>query len=348
MATENATPLPIAQTAGAGPDKFPQPAGETINGDSKPALQTTNGDTNGAHLNGNHPNGNQTNGEHAAGDQGAKHEHHGQEPSGIEPSGVKGKIAAGKDKLSKKEQKIKDMKDPAGGFDDTPIPSARDGYTVKFTFHRAEQLPVSDLAARSSDPYIHATLTSDLPTRHKEDPDMILRTPTVHKSTDPVWNTEWIVAGIPSSGFRLKCRLYDEDPSDHDDRLGNVTIHVNHVDDEWPGIQDQGFGIKKRMGSKRAYLLRGIVATFNHDVHMSGNLFVSAEVIGKSDEPYGRMYTLGKTRWFKHFSPMIGYMLGTKAPGSSAGETEGGEKKSEKYELVIPLLKSPFHELTKH
>jgi hypothetical protein len=235
------------------------------------------------------------------------------------------------EKGKKQILKEKMKNNPTGGFDDTPIPSARDGYTVRFTFHRAENLPVSDLNSRSSDPYIHATLTSPLPTRHKEDPDMILRTPTVHKNTNPEWNTEWIVAGVPSSGFRLKCRLYDEDQSDHDDRLGNVTIHVNHIDEEWPGIQDQSFEIKKRMGSKRAYMLRGIVATFNHNVHMGGHLFVSAEVIGKSDEPHGRMYTVGKTSWFKHYSPMIGRMLGTKAPESSDGEG-GGDIKTEKYE----------------
>jgi hypothetical protein len=158
---------------------------------------------------------------------------------------------------------------------------------------------------------------------------MILRTPTVHKSANPEWNTEWIVAGIPSSGFRLKCRLYDEDPSDHDDRLGNVTIHVNSVGKDWPGIREETFQIKKRMASKRAYLIQGCVAMLNRDEHMNGNLDVSAQVLGMSDKPFGRMYTVGKTSWFKHFSPMIGRLAGTKAQSSSEN---GKDSKTEKYE----------------
>jgi C2 domain len=231
-----------------------------------------------------------------------------------------GKLAEAKEKLTATQQKIRDKNNPPGGYDDTPIPSAPDGYTVRFTFHRAENLPVSDFAGRSSDPYIHATLTSDLAKRHKEDPEMILRTPTIHKNVNPVWNTPWIVAGVPSSGFRLKCRLYDEDPSDHDDRLGNVTIYVDQLDGNWPGIREAGYSIKKRMGSKRAYFVRGCAAMLSRKVHMSGTLYLSAEVLGESEKPHGRMYTLGVTSWYKHYSPMIGRLAGTKAPGTTRGD----------------------------
>ena len=240
-----------------------------------------------------------------------------------------GKLDGAKEKLTAKQQKLKDKKNPPGGYDSTPIPSAPDGYTIRFTFHRAENLPVADLNSRSSDPYIHATLTSSMPKRHMEDPDMVLRTPTIHKNVNPEFNTEWTVAGIPSSGFRLKCRLYDEDSSDHDDRLGNVTIYVNDIGQNWPGIREESFQIKKRMGSKRAYFLRGCIAMLNKDVHMNGKLYVSAELLGMSDKPFGRMYTVGKTSWVKHFSPMIGRLAGTKAP-STAGH--GEDKKTEKYE----------------
>jgi hypothetical protein len=240
------------------------------------------------------------------------------------------KVAEAKEKLTAKQEKIRDKSNPPGGYDDTPIPLARDGYTVQFTFHRAENLPISDLNSRSSDPYILATLSSPLPRRHKEDPDMILRTPTEHKNTNPQWNTKWIVAGVPSSGFRLKCRLYDEDASDHDDRLGNVTIIANHIDKNWPGIREENFPVKKRMGSKRAYMIRGCASMLSRNVHMDGHLFISAEVLGESDKPHGRMYTVGKTCWAKHYSPMIGRLAGTKAPGSSDGGRQG-EKLVEKY-----------------
>ena len=107
-------------------------------------------------------------------------------------------------------------KGPEGGFDDTPVPRAPPGYTVKFTFHRANNLPLADINTLSADPFIMAQLTTALPTRHKEDPPLGIRTPTVRQNTNPVWNCEWIVANVPSSGFRLKCRIYDEDPADHD------------------------------------------------------------------------------------------------------------------------------------
>ena len=247
-----------------------------------------------------------------------------------------GKLDGVKDKLTKKQEKIKDKKNPPGGYDATPIPSARDGYTVKITLHRAENLPVSDLNSRSSDPYVRATLTSALLKRHKEDPHMVTRTPTIHKNVNPVWNTEWIVAGVPSSGFRLKCRIYDEDPSDHDDRLGNVTIHVNNIGKNWPGIREENFPIKKRMASKRAYMVRGCASMLSRKVHMNGHLFVSAEVLGVSDKPFGRMYTVGKIYYFKHYSPMIGRLAGTKAPESEAKQKAkaGGKSGSEieKYE----------------
>ncbi|PQE03412.1 C2 domain-containing protein [Rutstroemia sp. NJR-2017a BBW] len=238
-------------------------------------------------------------------------------------------LKAAKDKLNAQQQKIHDKNNPPGGYDATPIPHAPNGFTVRITFHRAENLPVADLNSQSSDPFLTATLTSSLLKRHKEDPDLVLRTQTIHKNTDPVWNKSWTVAGIPSSGFRLKCRLYDEDAADHDDRLGNVTIYVDQVGPNWQGFREKSFDIGKRMGSKRAYGIRACTAMFNKDIHMDGRLIVSAEYLGPSDEPHGRMYTVGETCFFKHYSPMIGRLAGTKAPGSS----EGGKPPVEKYDF---------------
>lgn len=210
-------------------------------------------------------------------------------------------------------------KGPAGGFNTTAIPKTSLGYNVKFTFHRATNLPMADINTFSSDPYLVATLKTSLPKRHKEDPKISFRTRTMRRNCKPEWNAEWKVANVPADGFELKCRLYDEDPADHDDRLGNIHIHVDSIREGWEGIRDQPYKIKKRMGSKRAYLVRGCVSMFNRSVPMSGEVFISIEVLGRTEaESGGRMYTMGPCAWSQHFSPMIGRLTGTKDPKEDA------------------------------
>ena len=221
----------------------------------------------------------------------------------------------------KKNKKKKDLQ-PAGGFDETPIPSAPPGYTVKITFHRASSLPFADINSLSSDPYVLAQLNTKLPMRHKQDPHLRWRTPTVRRSVHPVWNCEWIVANVPASGFALKARIYDEDPGNHDDRLGNVHVHVDRISGNWEGIKEQAYKIKKRMGSKRAYLIRGCAAMISRSIKMSGDLVISVEVLGPTEtDNGGRLWTIGPCNWSQHFSPMIGRLAGTKEPGKG-GRTE--------------------------
>ncbi|KAI4136109.1 MAG: hypothetical protein LQ341_005808 [Variospora aurantia] len=213
---------------------------------------------------------------------------------------------------------------PPGGLDKTPIPDAPPGYTLRFIFHRANSLPMADLSSLSSDPYLSVQLHTDLPSRHKQDPHMRFRTPTIRKSTHPVWNCEWTVANVPSTGFKLKARIYDEDPADHDDRLGNVHVHVDSIPDNWLGIREQQYKIKKRMGSKRAYFIRGCAAMFNRNIEMSGNLVISVQMLGKTDvgNNGGRIWTIGPCAWSRHLSPMIGRLAGTKEPGQGKNGTK--------------------------
>lgn len=240
--------------------------------------------------------------------------------SGNLQSKVKAK-APGHDKDEK-------SKGPAGGFDKTPVPKIEPGYTVKFTFHRAFDLPMADINTLSSDPFILAQLYTAMPSRHKEDPPLRFRTPTISRNTKPEWNSEWIVANVPRSGFKLKARLYDEDPSNYDDRLGNVSVHVDGIGDEWSGIHEQSYTIKKRMGSKRAYLVRGCYSMFNKHIKMSGEVVVSAKILGRSDaNDAGRIYTVGPCKWIQHFSPLIGRLVGTKEPDTD----DGGKQKTSKY-----------------
>ncbi|KAL8789859.1 MAG: hypothetical protein Q9213_000927 [Squamulea squamosa] len=236
---------------------------------------------------------------------------------------------------------------PAGGFDDTPIPDAPPGYTVKITFHRAESLPMADINSFSSDPYVLAQLNVDLPSRHKQDPYMRFRTPTIRRSTDPVWNCEWIVANVPSTGFKLKARIYDEDPADHDDRLGNVHVHVDSLHDGWTGINEQYYKIKKRMGSKRAYFIRGCAAMLSHGLEMSGKLIVSVELLGKTEvgSNGGRVWTVGPCTWSRHLSPMIGRLTGTKEPGQgkNGAKTEQYNFQANQFQLSGPVPSPLYH-----
>ncbi|PFH63407.1 hypothetical protein XA68_10044 [Ophiocordyceps unilateralis] len=237
-------------------------------------------------------------------------------------------------------------KRPPGGIDTTPLPDAPPGFTLRFGFRCAANLAPGDLSTASSDPYLTATLKAAIPRRHKEEPELTHRTPTVRRTTEPEWNDEWIVANVPASGFTLKCRLYDEDSADKDDRLGNVTVKIPKLSASWPGLPPPGreFGAKKRMISKRAFVLKGITNLLQSGRHMTPRLTISIEVLGTSDPPHAQMYTVGPTTWVKHFSPMIGRLIGTKVnaddnddshqtpPSSSQGKKKQ-ERKSQKYDF---------------
>lgn len=250
------------------------------------------------------------------------------QPQEEEPHGIKGL----KHKLTDKKDELKDKAQPPGGFDATPFPDVPPGWTVRFLFHQAENLPAADLTTQAADPFIRATLSAPIPLRHKEDPPMVKRTRTIHTTTNPEWNEEWIVANVPSTGFKLKCRLYDEDYPDHDDRLGNVTVEVPHIEEGWSlGPEGKWFEVKKRMGSKRAYLAKAITSTLEKGVSMTGRLHLKIDVLGRSEGFGAQLYTVGPGFYFKHFSPMLGRLAGIKVNEDSS-EDEKDEDKLEKYE----------------
>ncbi|RMZ88248.1 hypothetical protein DV736_g4531, partial [Chaetothyriales sp. CBS 134916] len=242
--------------------------------------------------------------------------------------------------LAKRENSDgQNKKGPAGGFDATRVPSAPSGYTLRITFHRAENLPFADLSTLSSDPYVFAVLRTALAKRHREDPDLSLRTPTIHRNKNPVWNTQWIVANVPASGFSLKCKVYDEDPSDHDDQLGNVHIDVPAVSDDWAGFTEQTFPLRKRSASKRAYLFRALATLLCRHVSMSGYLVVSVENLGRTPgDDGGRAYTLGPLFWSRHYSPLIGRLTGTKG---SESDKDGTSVEKYNFQAVQMQLTGP-------
>lgn len=240
------------------------------------------------------------------------------------------------------QEQEQNAEQPAGGYDDTPIPYAPPGYTLKFTFHRATNLPMADINSLSSDPYVLAQINTSLPMRHKEDPLMQMRTPTVRRCTNPEWNFEWIVANVPASGFKLKARIYDEDPADHDDRLGNAHVQVDHLDENWPGIQNQPYKVLKRSGSKRAYVIRACAACMSKAKHLNGDIYISVELLGRTKtDNGGKVYTVGPCWWIRHYSPMLGRIANRKETSddeednnqASEEPNANGKKKSkaEKY-----------------
>jgi hypothetical protein len=228
--------------------------------------------------------------------------------------------------LSKSDKDADDTKsvaesEPPGGYDATPIPNMPPGYTLQITIHRAKNLPMADINTLSSDPYVITQMYTYNLTRHKEDPTLKMRTFTVRKEVDPEWNARWVVANVPTSGFRLKCRIYDEDPADHDDRLGNAHINIPHLDDNWKGFKEKDFKIKKRMGSKRAYAVQAVAAAIGKRHSMDGHLIVSIENMGRTESDHGgRVYTVGPSFWIKHYSPLLGRAMGQKTPGNKSKE----------------------------
>ncbi|EEH19598.2 hypothetical protein PABG_07778 [Paracoccidioides brasiliensis Pb03] len=230
---------------------------------------------------------------------------------------------------------------PAGGFDDTPVPCAAPGFTLKFTIHRAANLPIADISTLSADPFVVARLTADSPRRHKEDPDLVYRTPTVARNVNPVWNCEWIVANVPASGFELKCRIYDEDPVDSDDRLGTVDLVVPSIPEDWPGIPEESFRVHKGMASKRVYFFRSVSIVCCKSKHLNPSLFLSVQCLGRtpSDDGDARMYTVGPNFWSKHFSPLIGLLAGT----VDTEPSQDGKRTTTKYnfQAIQIQLKGP-------
>lgn len=223
----------------------------------------------------------------------------------------------------------------AGGFDSTPVRHAPPGYTLKFTFHRGVNLPLADFGTFSSDPYVAAQLVVDLPPRHKQDPKVTYRTPTVHRDTHPTWDSEWVVANVPASGFELKCRVYDEDSADHDDKLGNAYFGVPSIGDDWPGVKEQSVKVKQRMAGKRVYLMKNVAALASRRHGATSYLVVSVENLGRTPGTEGgQVYTVGPNYWFKHFSPLIGRLAGTKDEALSSP----GEKGVARYKCVSILL----------
>ncbi|WWC59248.1 uncharacterized protein I303_101798 [Kwoniella dejecticola CBS 10117] len=233
-----------------------------------------------------------------------------------------------------------DDEKPAGGYDSTPLPkSTKPTYTVKITFHSARNLPVADFGSGSADPFVLAQIKTSHSTRHSHDPNLRWRSKTIRKSLEPVWENSWIVAGVPSDGLELTARIYDEDPSDHDDRLGKVEINTGGIDERWKGIVKQEYKVKKTGADLRAYGARWACHLVGRK-KLHARLTLSIEVLGKTDNELGKAYTVNNF-WWVHYSPLIGRLAGVK--GKDDKGVERYNFQANEIQLTGPVSDELYH-----
>lgn len=119
------------------------------------------------------------------------------------------------------------------------------------------------------------------------------RSPTVRANLNPTWESTWRVAGIPKSGFKLRIRLQDEDPGDHDDRLGSVTVREQNIVESLHR-DHQEYNVMKRRGSVRAYVLTYLASAVSKNISIHARLYMSIKVLGKTpNQGDRRVYTVG-------------------------------------------------------
>lgn len=146
---------------------------------------------------------------------------------------------------------------------------------------------------------------------------------------------------MPSSGFKLTIRLRDEDPGNHDDRLGTVVVRENLVH-ETLFRDHQEYNVKKTRGSIRSYILTYIASAVSKHISIHARLYLSIKVIGRTiNQADRRVCTVGPRKyrhpshfrssthsaisrctsvlrldwWSVHYSPLIGRLTGTSGPG---------------------------------
>ena len=190
------------------------------------------------------------------------------------------------------------------------LSSSSSRFTCEIVFHRATNVPIGDLNTLSSDPYILATLTSLQHNKSRPEEPISFRTSTVRRTLNPEFDgARWIVSGVPASGFIIVLSLMDEDPGDHDDRLGKAVLRFpdpNRDTDAGKmelkrGWQtgEQEYKIHKRHGGLRArfgtYVAK--VVTRGRVGHRT-RVMLSVRVLGEAlprehNEDVDKIYTLG-------------------------------------------------------
>lgn len=151
------------------------------------------------------------------------------------------------------------------------------------------------------------------------DPPLRFRSATVQRTLNPEWQSEWIVAGVPSSAL-IEARVYDEDSSGHDDLLGTAFIPLGplseHYSSEWVSYR-----LHRRGADPLALGLKATLGVFDPDARAAATMAVSVRVLGRTKRNIGRMYTVN-SHWWIHYSPLIGTLTDTTSPGQLGTASE--------------------------
>lgn len=150
------------------------------------------------------------------------------------------------------------------------------------------------------------------------DPPLRFRTCTVQRSLNPEWESEWIVAGVPSDAV-IEARVYDEDSRKRDDLLGTAFIPLvlgDHFSSEWVSYR-----LHKSGADPVALGIKAVVGAWDPDARQDATLAVSVRVLGRTKKNIGRMYTVN-SHWWIHYSPLVGSLTNTKTPGQLGTASE--------------------------
>lgn len=175
-------------------------------------------------------------------------------------------------------------------------------YVCRINILRADSVPVADLHNLSCDPYIQATLSVGHDSLSSDDIQFLTyRTHTVRRTLNPVFNTPWIVSGVPASGFLLSLRLRDEDPGNYDDDLGKAVIRIPWPNEEPNRLRkgwesgEREYKVKKRRGSILSHLFTYVAnVVTGGDVGHRVRVWISIEVLDEvHDQKDTRLCTVG-------------------------------------------------------
>ncbi|GMK54635.1 hypothetical protein CspeluHIS016_0112210 [Cutaneotrichosporon spelunceum] len=237
--------------------------------------------------------------------------------------------------MTKKEKELE------GGRDKTPLkPTWGPTYTLRVVFHSARHLPIGDIGAHSSDPFILAQCETGLPTRHKTDPPLRFRSASARRTLNPKWEAEWIIAGVPPTGCKLKVRVYDEDNGSNDDLLAHTTVQTGRLDE---GVKVEGrvYELSRRGTDLRAMAFRTCMKPVSEEARKNVTLTMSFEVLGRTKVELGKAYT-ANCFWWTHYSPILGRVVNTTTPDSEK-EVLSSNFQANQIQLAGPVPNELYH-----